>query len=469
MALTPEPKPEFSRIQNDAADGVVSYSTPYVREQGDLAVFNPSVSGLDYIVASWGSGLFYSYNLSEKVWMALGLSPRCIGGDVQKVVYDDLSLPEFAVAEGEISTEYYYSPKRNVRWIISNEYLRRYLWMRGAYGVRVFFYEALLPDGPELRVLMSGESHVTLRAKEGWYTLDIREHRGGLLVQIWAAVVAIPPELCPERSADGLMWPGVAQAMNRDRANALTGTMPVYLDDRFLERYEQSSLFRTVPVKVDGRWLCSPSYGGQWSFTACRRVGRNMVTVPMRDLYEAKPDREILHAHAHALDTSRVAEFDHDEEHIVSKTQRLVDELLELGDKIEAVCAAIGEPKRAEEIVGFSRVELKANGWLNYPKLCRLALVAPLAMTEQAFLSRCKSLHELWQRIPNSVLRTLIVRAGHSLSDKELGQRQVAASAIEHRGTTKRRRRELGCFWHRCAARRVGSSKRCLRCFVRQL
>ena len=43
-------------------------------------------------------------------------------------------------------------------------------------------------------------------------------------------------------------------------------------------------------------------------------------------------------------------------------------------------------------------------------------------MTEQAFLSRCKSLHELWQRIPNAVLRKLIVRAGHNRSDiKNLG------------------------------------------------
>ena len=43
-------------------------------------------------------------------------------------------------------------------------------------------------------------------------------------------------------------------------------------------------------------------------------------------------------------------------------------------------------------------------------------------MTEQAFLSRCKNIHELWQRIPNSFLRRLIVCAGHTRSDiKNLG------------------------------------------------
>ena len=336
--------------------------------------------------------------------------------DDQKIVYDDLSLPEFSVAEGEISTQYFYSPKRSVRWTMSNAYLRRYLWMRGAYGVRVFYYEARVQDEPEVRALMSGQPYAELGARDDWYTLLIKEHNGSLLLQVWAVVVAIPPERCPEPTADGLMWPGVATSMNRDRANTLTTTMPVYLDDRFLERYEQTSSFRSVPVKIDGQWWCSPSYHGQWSFSSCRRVGRNMVTVPMRDLYDAKPDREILHAHAHVLDPATVAEFDPNEEHIVSKTERLLDQLLHLGDSIAIVCAELWEPIPAEEICGFLRADLEANGWLNYPELSRLAQVAPLSMTEQSFLSRCKSIHELWQRIPNSVLRKLVVRAGHRRS-----------------------------------------------------
>ena len=422
MALTSDSKPSFPHIPDEAGSGVISFSTPEVGERGDLEVVNPSVSGLDYIVASWGDGSFYTYNLSEKVWMTLGLSPRCLGGDQQTIIYDDLSLPEFGVAEGEISAEYFFSPNRNVRWVMRNEYLRRYLWMRGAYGVRVFFYEALLPDGSELRDLMNGETHAKLGADGGWYTLDIREHRGALLVQVWAVVVAVPPQLCPEQSADGLNWPDVEGPMNHDRANALTGIMPVCLGDRFLERYEQSSLYRTVPVNVHGQWLCSPSYQGRWSFTECRRVGRNMITVPMRELYKPKPDREILHAHAHVIDSVKAAGLGLEEEHIVSKTHRLVDQLLDLGDHLHAFGTFFGESLSADEVVGFSRAELKANGWFNCPELCQLAQVAPLIMTEQAFLARCKSIHELWQRIPNSFLRILIMSSGHAASDiKHLG------------------------------------------------
>lgn len=92
----------------------------------------------------WGDGSRYSYNLAEKVWMTLGLSPRVIGNDVQKIIYDDLSLPIIGVSEGDVASEFEFNLKRDVYWTMRNDYLRKYLWMTGCYGVRVFFYEAYI-------------------------------------------------------------------------------------------------------------------------------------------------------------------------------------------------------------------------------------------------------------------------------------------------------------------------------------
>lgn len=281
---------------------------------------------------------------------------------------------------------------------------------------------SLLPDSQELRSLMVGQSNVLLAPNGGWYRLDIREFNGGLLVQVWASVAAVTPELCPERTANGLMWPGVNEPMTHAKADASVGLEPVYLDDRFLERYEQSSFFDTMPVNVHGQWHCSPSYLGQWSFTDCVRVGRNLIRISTRELYKPRPDREIVHAHAFASDSSQVAAFDQNEEHIVAKTDRFVAQLLDLGDGLSALGDVLGIQSIAEAIVGLSRVELRKNGWLHYPELSRLAQVAPLSMTEQVFLSRCKSIHELWQRIPNGLLRDLLVKAGHARKNvKDLG------------------------------------------------
>ena len=245
-------------------------------------------------------------------------------------------------------------------------------------------------------------------------------------------VHAVAPELCAEPSADGLHWPGIQGAMTKARADSRTAMTPVYLDDRFLERYEQSGFFDTIPRKAEHAWFCSPSYLGRCRITWCVRVGRNMVGVPMRELYKAKPDRGMLHAHAHVLTPAKAGEFDEAEEHVVSKTSRLASELLRFGDVFSTIGQYFGNDRQAEEIVGLSRTEITANGWLHYPQLTRLAQVAPLDMTEQAFLSRCKNIYELWQPIPNAFLRELLIHAGHAAAAiKEFGSLKASAGSHE--------------------------------------
>lgn len=414
MAVVAEVDGEPISVLDEAGRGVVAYSVPAGEARGCVADLLPSVSGHDYIVASWGNGSFYTFNLAEKVWMTLGLTPRCVGNEHQRIVFDELDLPEFGVAEGEASADFYWTLRRNVCWRMRNEYLRRYLWLRGARGFRVFFYEAQLHDSPAIRSLMGDSDHVDLSPSVGsrWYSLDIRRHNGGLLLQVWASVEAVTCELCPEQSAEGILWPGDHQPMTHARADSLREQHYVYLDDRFLERYEQSAFYDSHPVNVRGAWHCSPSYRGQWAFTDCRRIGRNMIRVPMRELYKPKPDREIVHARAYALDPAIAATFSPSEEHIVGKVDRLVVALLRLGDGLAQLAPFADQDKSADDLIGLSRRELQANGWLNYPKLCRLAQVAPLDMTQQAFLARCKSLHEIWQCIPDGFIRQLLLCAG---------------------------------------------------------
>lgn len=416
MAVVLEPENGPIEVLHEANNGVVEYSVPFGDGRGCSAHFTPSLSGHDYVVAAWGDGSFYTFNLAEKVWMTLGLTPRCVGNDHQRLVYDDLGLPEFGVAEGEVSSAYYWNLKRDVTWRMSNEYLRRYLWLRGARGIRVFYYSIQLMDLPEIRSLMEGKSHVVRKPTEGiaWYELDIREHKGGLFLQLWASVEAVTGELCPEQTAEGILWPGDTEPMTRARADAMLGytNNTVFLDDRFLQKYEQSVFYDSTPINVWGHWHCSPSYKGQWSFTDCRRIGRNLICVPMRELYKPKPDREIVHALSFAVDPADLAHMDLDEEHIVAKTQRLLEVLLRLGDALSQLGETVGLHKAPIDLTGFDRAEVAANGWLAYPALGRLAQVAPLNMTQQMFLARCKSLHELWQSIPNGYLKGLLEHAG---------------------------------------------------------
>ena len=411
MAVVPDDDQNVAPVLH-SDQGQVAFSTPTLRDKGSERGFSPSVSGHDYIVASWGNGSFYTYHLAEKVWMALGLTPRCFGNEKQQLVYDDLGLPEFSVAVGEISAQYYFTASRQIQWFMSNEYLRKYLWLRGGRGVRQFFYKAMLQDVPELRSWMNGRKFVELVQPGGWLEGDVREHRDGLLIQVWATVEAVSCELSPEQSAEGLHWPGITAAVTRTSANDIFNKSNIYLDDRFLERYEQSSFYSTTPVSLHGFWHCSPSYLGQWAFSGCERVGRNLIRVALRELYKGTPDREILHAREHALDPKIVAQHDLGEEHIVSKVDRLLAQLLALGENLSELAGALGIEKSAKDVIGFERSEVNDNGWLHYPQLEKLAQVAPIAMTQQAFLARCKSIHELWQKLPNGFLKQILQLAG---------------------------------------------------------
>ncbi len=113
---------------DEAGHGVVCFSQPDVNAIGQIKEFNPSISGLDYIVASQGGGSFYSYHLAEKVWIALGLTPRVLGGDHQKLIFDDLSLPEFGVAEWEVSTEYHYTAIHRSPTLMAKQLFSSWPW-----------------------------------------------------------------------------------------------------------------------------------------------------------------------------------------------------------------------------------------------------------------------------------------------------------------------------------------------------
>ena len=287
--------------------------------------------------------------------------------------------------------------------------------MRKAYAARIFFYEALVSETPELREIMNGKDRVVLEPDGGWYQLKILEEKGKLLIHCSATVVAVTPERCDEPTIEGIEWPGVEGLVTEGRIDKDFQTT-VILDDKFLERYEQNGLYLVAPSRDhDGVWSCFPTYKAQWMFV-CHRVGRNMVKVRLKSLYEgvprAMPAREVLHVRQFALSPEDITHLDMNEEHIVAKTQRLLDQMLALGDNLSSLGVAVGIQKRAEDIAGFSKAALRGNGWDSYPELVRLAHVAPLDMSQQVFLSRCKSLHEIWQRIPAGFLRQFLIKAG---------------------------------------------------------
>lgn len=435
MAVIPEDKADAVSVLRESSTGLVEDGTPDMAERGAMADWSPAVSTFGYIVAAWGDSLRYGYALSERVWMMLGLVPRGFGNEVQRITYDDLAAPVFDVASGELSSSYYFEASRNVRWTMSNAHLRRYLWLNKAVGTRVFSYEGMVDDCAEVRALMDGEPVVRLDVAPPWCEVYLREHKGRILIQVAGTVTAVPPVLLPEPDATTLVWPDIPGPMSANEINGRAGHVDVYLDDRVLEHYERDTRFDTMPVNTgDNRWSCSPGYGGQWAFTGWVRVGRNLIRVSLRDLHKGVPDAEVVRAHAYALPRDLWSQRTGGE-HVVAKVDRLVAVLLDLADHLARLSGLTDPPAAATEIFRLDRREVRANGWGSDATLKRLSQVVPLDMDEQAFLARCKVLHERLQVIPKGVIKRILRLMGISSAKvKDLGSFkliQAAATVLE--------------------------------------
>lgn len=420
IATIPEKNKNCIQLMRRAAeDGLVQFSTPCCDKKGELKNISYSLDGYDYLVASYGSSNFYTYNLAEKVWLTLGLSQRCVGNEHQKIEYDDLEEPVINVAQGDISNEFHWEQSKNIKWEMRNNYLRKYLWMRGHIGVRSFYYKSYVEDSQQIRALMQGESHFRDTPEGGWYDLDIREHINGLLlIQVWATIVAILPKKCNEKDIRKLQWPGDTSPMSKAKTCGIPRKLDypyIYLNDDFLKKYENDRVYECIPmINPDGICYCDPSYKGQWSFYNLRRIGRNIIKVSIYDLYEkAIPDKEILHAYKYAISPIQANSFDPKEENIVEKTKRFIEEIIKLGNSLFMLSYRLGiDIHQPEEYIGISQQEIYANGWRRYKTICKIAKVSSLNMSAEDFLSRCKIIHEFLQEIKSDLLKKFLIIAG---------------------------------------------------------
>ena len=400
---------DLTTLDVSDSDGVVRYSTPCCEEKGGLYPISLKASGYDYIVASWGDGAHYSYSLAEKVWMTLGLSPRAHGNEEQKITYDDLSKPVLGVAKGDIATEHYFDLHKPVHWTIRNDYLRKYLWMIGCYGVRSFYYEAYIEDSQAVRDLLAGQNFYNSTTGNGWADICLRENRGRLLLQVHASVIAVTPDLCAEQDINGFVWPDDVAPLSRIEATSVLTERYIYVDDRVLEKYEKNKIYDAVPFKVGDQYFSCPSYKGQWAFNSCRRIGRNLLRLSLYELYKGVPVQEIQHVNKFAISKNEAIAKGMEGEHIVEKSDRLLHSLILLGENLsELLKITTGVEISPVDIVTFDRERYINEGFRDFPIFQRLAQVAPREMYQQDFLSRCKTLNEVINRIKSGCLKRVL-------------------------------------------------------------
>lgn len=280
---------------------------------------------------------------------------------------------------------------------------------------------------------MNGQNYYNLHISNNQCEVSLRKNQGRVLIQVYASVIAVAPERCPQQDVHSLVWPGEeAPLTHREIEDPVYGK-EIYLDDGFLEKYEKDKIFSAIPFQpYQGSFQVSPSYGGQWALQDCTRIGRNLLKVPIREVYRGLPDSEIIHAHQYSIASSQARQFDLDEEHIVSKSNRFLLELILLGENLRTLVTVLDTSVQTDEMFSaYLRAEYTAEGFRSFQVFQKLAQVAPLKMFEQDFLSRCKTIHEIIGKFASGDLRKLIVLMGAAKGDvKDLGSLKLLQAIL---------------------------------------
>lgn len=412
MACIPETHISQITVFPETTTGLVKEGTPYINNKGQLGSFELNVSGFDYIVASWGDGARYSYNLAEKVWMTLGLTPRLIGNEEQRIIYDDLASPLLGVASGDVCCEYEFTQSKNIKWSMRNDYLRNYLWMKNCYAFRVFFYEGYI-EVTQAIIDLFGDDTFYNKNISNWGELCLRRIENKVLLQLHAVICAVEPNKCHSINADKIIWPDQTAPYTKQELTNFATAKFVYVKDSFLEKYEKDSLYEAIPYKQYGNYFyCCPSYKGQWAFQDCVREGRNLVKISLYELYKGVPEEEIFHVHQYALNHSQIVQLNFSEENIVIKTEKFLLELCRLTNNLTEIDKILNGSSNPHNFSEFIIDEYNNEGFRAFSIFARLYQVAPLNMSEQDFLGRCKTINEILMRLKPGSIRALLGRMG---------------------------------------------------------
>lgn len=345
------------------------------------------------LVLGWTANNKTALMLDPRFAMTYGLMPRALADG--SIRWDDPAAPEFDVAIVEPPSVYKDLRVSGARALVNRRHLQDYLTLRGMHLVQVYYETRSAIRDDAIDDALAGERRRVERLADR--EIDAWKNRDGTYgAQVWGARIVAGPGGLPVTVDDldqvGLDWPGRAGAVTREDARKLRVHDWVYVSDRVLGAYEGRSDFQVHPESG------GVSFGGQWSVGHCGRLGRDVIRVELKRLYEGAPDRVIRHWHAHAL--APRPEFEDGAifrmPNVATRARKIVHRLSDIGELLSALTDTLGLPARsAAALVGLDRAQLDYEGWWAGPSVEPVARHVPVDMPRDTFLDRCLDLDKL--------------------------------------------------------------------------
>ncbi len=370
--------------------------------------------GIEPLVPSWKSNNRTVQQPDPGLLMTYGLIPR-INKDSGIIHWDDLCTPRHDVIVATPVSVYDNFLETSSSVMIRRDYLQDYASLRMRSVICVFYERWLLGQNEELSRLLAGSSYREWRYRDAYIRvqmtqsddpkchLDIWGHR--LLIRPGFRPISEDAEHCGE-----LSWPGVPEAISDETWRGHHATF-VYVMDTVLGRFEGRPEYQIHPESGSLR------YGHQWGISHCDRVGRDLLRVEVKKLYEGTPPDIVRHYHSHAVNppAEKVADLQK-ERNIATRSHDVVIALCQLGEAMANLANRLDRRSvSSKEFVSLDAQQMRSIGWWNAGSVEPICRHVPISATRDAFVGRCKDLYQvIGEGLQEHALRRLLISLGIS-------------------------------------------------------
>lgn len=411
-------KVDYENLEDGESLGhqVTSSDVYPIRSAGE---YNPSFSifcnldgcsAVEPLVPSWTHNNKTVHQPDLALLMTYGLVPRLVPGS-SRILWDEPAklVREVAIVDPVSYYEPFAQSPGGVR--ILRDYLQDYASLRGMCVVCVFYERWLVKDSLEAKNLLKTSDYFEERTRKSYFRCQkIMGSSNEFHIDIWGHHLLLEPGPLPissdDTSVDSLAWPGIELTPTKPRGYMWEN---VFINDGVLNRFEGQPEFSILPE------LGSVSFGNQWSVSHCRRVGRDIISVELRKLYEGLPAEIIRHYHSFAVDPKVAGVHKNlDEPHIGMRAKRIVFALLDLADAIDNIAKETLDATRSDKsAISLKRETLEYEGWWKNSSIEPICRHIPMDAKYGFFLDRCKKLQILVvETLTLSILRHILISLG---------------------------------------------------------
>lgn len=369
------------------------------------------------LIVSWESGGKTILQPDQGFLMTYGLMPRVIQSDDNDIIYwDDLTIPHYAVVKTKSTSKYQYTYKTNAKVQIHKLFLQDYATSRDKVLTQFYWIfnkvnrsetiNSILKDKNSCEIVQNGRSLYFLTVKD-----DIQcEIRG------------IRPLFYPGKSPiigdyfdiEDLKWPGIEETITTENWKNFPGQF-VYVKDSVLADYEERPDIFSINPESGG-----VSLNSIWSTGYCRRVGRDIIGLELKKLYEGNRNHVIKHWHNYSVEPPNITDKTlKNSSNIASRTKNIIDHLFDFGSLLLKIDQKLFEEQsQYKDIIGYDVEKLKYEGIWSNQYLLRLANHVRYDIGKDTFQIRISYLQTAFiENFKERYFRKLLLKLGIKSND----------------------------------------------------